>query len=89
MQITMKLEATWEDLQFEFADVVPSLIVLFSVEWMISIKLFEVVANVGNPLLCSGVIAVPSGPKSHTLTVILAVLAPNQDGVKNRENQDY
>ena len=89
MQITMKLEATWEDLQFEFADVVPSLIVLFSVEWMISIKLFEVVANVGNPLLCSGVIAVPSGPKSHTLTVILAVLAPSQDGVKNRENQDY
>ena len=30
----------------------------------------------GNPPLCSGVIAVPSGPKSHTLTVILAVFAP-------------
>ena len=32
--------------------------------------------NVGNPPLCSGVIAVPSGPKSHALTVILAVFAP-------------
>ena len=29
-----------------------------------------------NPPLCSGVIAVPSGPKSHTFTVILAVFAP-------------
>ena len=37
---------------------------------------FKVVENVGNPPLCSGVIAVPSGPKSHTLTVILAVFAP-------------
>ena len=43
---------------------------------MISIKLFKVVANVGNPPLCSGVIAFPSGPKSHTFTVILAVFAP-------------
>ena len=32
MQITMKLEATWEDLLFEFTDVIPSLIVLFFVE---------------------------------------------------------
>ena len=30
----------------------------------------------GNPPLCSGVMAVPSGPKSHTFTVILAVFAP-------------
>ena len=43
---------------------------------MISIKLFKVVANVGNPPPCSGVIAVPSGPKPHALTVILAVFAP-------------
>ena len=27
-------------------------------------------------LFCSGVIEVPSGPKSHTFTVILAVFAP-------------
>ena len=33
-------------------------------------------ANVGNPPLCSGVIAVPSGPKSNTFTVILAVFTP-------------
>ena len=33
-------------------------------------------ANVGNPPLFSGVIAVPSGPKSNTFTVILAVFAP-------------
>ena len=39
MQITIKLEATWEDLLFEFTDVVPSVIASFSVEWMISIKL--------------------------------------------------
>ena len=26
----------------------------------------------GNPLLCSGIVAVPSGPKSHTFTLILA-----------------
>ena len=43
---------------------------------MISIKLFKVVPNVGNPPLCSGVIPVSSGPKSHTFTVILAVFAP-------------
>ena len=30
----------------------------------------------GNLDLCSGVIAVPVGPKSHTFTVILAVFAP-------------
>ena len=39
MQITIKLEATWEDLLFEFTDVAPSVIASFSVEWMISIKL--------------------------------------------------
>ena len=33
-------------------------------------------ANVKNQPLCSGVIAVLNGPKSHTLTVILAVLPP-------------
>ena len=32
----------------------------------------------------SGVIAVQSGPKSHTFTLILALL-PSQDGVINRE----
>ena len=36
---------------------------------------FKVVENVGNPPLCSGVIAVPSGSKSHILTVLLAVFA--------------
>ena len=45
---------------------------------------FKVGENVGNPPLCSGVIAVLSGPKSRTLTVILAVLPPSQDGVINR-----
>ena len=75
MKITMKLEATWEDLWFEFTDFVPSLIALFFVEWMISIKLFKVVAVVGNPTLCSSV-AFQSGPKSHTFTVILAMFAP-------------
>ena len=30
----------------------------------------------GSPPLCSAVIAFPSGPKSHTFTVILAVFAP-------------
>ena len=39
-------------------------------------KPFKVVANVGNLPLCSGVIAVPSGLKSHTFSVILAVFAP-------------
>ena len=86
MQITTKLEATWEDLQFEFMDVAPSLIDLFSAEWMISIKLFKLVANVRNPPLCSDVTAVPSGPKSHTFTVILAVFAPPaKGGVISRE----
>ena len=32
-------------------------------------------ANVGNPPLCSGVIAVQNGPKSHTFTLILAMFA--------------
>ena len=41
-----------------FTDVVPPLIAIFSVESMISIKLFKLVANVGNPSLCSGVIVV-------------------------------
>ena len=36
----------------------------------------KVLFHCGNPPLCSGVIAVPSGPKSHTFTVILAVFAP-------------
>ena len=36
---------------------------------------FKVVENVGNPPLCSGVIAVLSESKSHTLTVLLAVFA--------------
>ena len=44
--------------------------------WMISIKLFKVVANVTNPPLCSGDLAVPRGQKSHTFTAILAVFAP-------------
>ena len=73
MQITMKLEATWEDLSFEFTNVRRTFFIAsFSVEWMISIKLswLKVVANVGNPPLCSGVMAVSRGPKSHTFTVI-------------------
>ena len=37
------------------SNVVPSLRALFSVEWMISIKLFKLVANVRNPPLCSSV----------------------------------
>ena len=39
----------------------------------------------GNPPLCGGVMGVPSGSKSHTFTVILAVFATGQDGIKNRE----
>ena len=46
---------------------------------------FKVVENVGNPPLCSGVIAVPSGPKSHTLTVILAVFVPQPRWRHDRE----
>ena len=46
---------------------------------------FKVVEKVGNPPLCSGVIAVPSGPKSHTLTVILAVFAPQPRWRHDRE----
>ena len=33
-------------------------------------------AKVGNPPLCSGVIAIPSGLKSHTFIVILAMFGP-------------
>ena len=51
-------------------------------------KLFKVVANVGNPPLCSGVFAVPSGRKCHTFTVILAVFAPSQNVVINCEKVD-
>ena len=42
---------------------------------MISIKLFKVVANFGNPPLCSGVIAVQNGPKAHKFTLILVMFA--------------
>ena len=54
---------------------------------MISINIFKVVANVGNLPLCSGVIAVQSGPKSHTFTVILAVFARayGKAGIRNPE----
>ena len=37
MQIAAKVEATCKDLLLEFTDIVPSLMALFSVEWMISI----------------------------------------------------
>ena len=33
---------------------------------------FKIHFRCGNPLLCSGIVAVPSGPKSHTFTLILA-----------------
>ena len=58
---------------------------------IISVQMsFKIHFRCGNPPLCRGVIAVPSGPKSHTLTVILAVFAPlppppSYDGVINRE----
>ena len=42
---------------------------------------FKIHFRCGNLPLFSGVIAVPSGPKSHTFTVILAV----QDGIINCE----
>ena len=64
-------------------DAIPSLMALFSVEWMISIRLFNVEANVGNLPLSSGITAVQSQPNSHTFTVILAVYAPSQNGVIN------
>ena len=50
---------------------------------------FKLYFRCGYPPLCSGVIVVPSGPKSHTFTVILAVFAPSQDGVINREKVYY
>ena len=68
MQITMKLEATWKIYN-------SNLRTSYSFFNRISLKLMKVVANVGNPPVCSGGIAVPSGPKSRTLTVILAVFA--------------
>ena len=37
---------------------------------------FKIHFRCGNPPLCRGVKAVPSGPKSHTFTVILAVFTP-------------
>ena len=44
---------------------------------IISVQMsFKLHFRCGNPPLCSGVIAVPNGPKSHTFTVILAVFAP-------------
>ena len=39
---------------------------------------FKIHFRCGNPPLCRGVIAVPSGPKSNTFTVILAVFPPQQ-----------
>ena len=50
---------------------------------MISIKLFKVVAKVGNLSLFSGDTAVQSRPKSHTFTVKFAVFT-SQMAVKNR-----
>ena len=43
-------------IQIQFTDVVPSLMALFSVEWMILKEVFKVVARVENPLLfiCAG-----------------------------------
>ena len=53
---------------------------------IISVQMsFKIHFRCGNPPLCSGVIAFPSGPKSHTFTVFLAVFAPCQNGVINRE----
>ena len=49
---------------------------LFFVEWVISIKLFKVVAKVGHPSLFSGATAVQNRPKSHTFTVNFTVFAP-------------
>ena len=71
MQIAAELEATCEDLWFKFMDVILSLMALFSVGWMISIKLFQVVVNVGNLPVCSGITVVQSWPKSHRFTVIV------------------
>ena len=50
---------------------------------IISVQMtFKIHFRCGNLPLFSGVIAVPSGPKSHTFTVILAV----QDGIINCES---
>ena len=46
---------------------------------------FKINFHCGNPSLFSGVIAVRSGPKSHTFTVILAV----QDGIINSREKSY
>ena len=44
---------------------------------IISVEMyFKIHLHCGNPPLCSDVIAVQSGTKSHTFTVILAVFAP-------------
>ena len=44
---------------------------------IISVEMyFKIHFHCGNPPLCSDVIAVQSGTKSHTFTVILAVFAP-------------
>ena len=48
---------------------------------MISINLFKVVANVGNPPLCSGVIAVPSGPKSQPQPRWRLIIVKNREKV--------
>ena len=58
LHIAHEIRSTWEDLWFEFTDVVPSLMTLFSVEWMTLIKLFEVVAKVGNPSFFRGALTV-------------------------------
>ena len=50
-QIAAKLEAKWGDLIFYGRHTF--LMALFSVEWMISIKLFKVAANIGNLSLFS------------------------------------
>ena len=44
---------------------------------IISVQMsFKIHFCCGNSPLCSGVIAISSGPKSHTFTVILVVFAP-------------
>ena len=51
---------------------------------MISIKLFKVVAKVGNLSVFSGATAVQSRPKSYTFTVNFAVISPPEKmAVKN------
>ena len=52
------------------------LMALFSVEWIISIKLLKVMAKVGNLSSFSGATAVQSQPKCRTFTVSLALFVP-------------